>query len=97
MLADPAILSRLRIVRLHYMHNSAPMDIFALLAAAGCMNLPSAAGVWRGMGLLQFQVGESAGAFPLVMVIRSANTSRRPSVSYSSSFHAHTRDALGAF
>jgi hypothetical protein len=31
------------------------------------------------------------------MVIRSANTSRCPSVSYSSSFYAHTRDALGAF
>lgn len=61
-LAAPAIPSQLRTVRLNCMHNPAPMDIFALLAAAGCMSLPSAAGVRRGMGLLQFQVGESAGA-----------------------------------
>jgi hypothetical protein len=57
-LAAPAIPFQLQIVRLNYMHNPAPMDVFALLAAAGCMNLPSAAGVWKGMGRLQFQVGE---------------------------------------
>lgn len=41
--------------------------------------------------------GSERWCFSLVIVIRSANTSRCPSVSYSSSSHAHTSDALGAF